>query len=987
MDAFTAIDAFLHEFRHRLIRARWIEATAWVGVLCVVVSTLAVLATSSSLDPVVIRFLAGSALAIAILAFAGRLWWHTRGKWSDPVHLASIIGGRLPALRDGLRTVVELRPELGSTRPLSFSPALLQAQAERTCDALAGHVPGDLVRYHRVRRILLLLLLVGLTAILLATAYPWGMARGVRTILGMNDASSPSWLAGPVVAVDVLASDIRPTLLFKYVDRVERIPADETGDITAPAGSTIEVSGRFTRPLESAVAVVVIDGVAQDYPVAMEDGTRFRTAFPATRSGQWYLQALSLSGLRLAETVRRPIEVVEVSRPTVHVTPPKRHLLRPGETVILQYEASSSFALAGIDMVLQFPLEPSRVATRTHVRTLAEGTRKASGEFAFTMPTDVAEAGGRIDLSIEAFGRQRQDTANTGESAVLHFFVDHPRFRSMARLEALDTLLDACLHMLAATDAPGMDPTIGLSVDLSSTWTALDVRASNLAEEARQGSPGAPPPDVQTLLDAAGAIRAVDPMNVTVRTVQEVLAATALKLDAASNLERLAQMDARLSEIDREAGRLRTAIVRPANESTRGDLRRVLDRSRRLIRMLHEETRRITAVWQVEGGGARRAATALTLAWTRSRDAVLTSFEHVATAAPEQDYAPTVQAAAEALEQLVMEGRTSLGRLALNRTRTILLPHETATLIRQATQEQRTVMDRTAQAAFVLKTRTDTLTTARASEVGALIERVQEAAAVLGRVATDPLDALDAEDVARLREDLVSGRDLLEERDLDMALKMIRDVTQRAVRLASDLRDQAEWADDTQGAQAAAWRTVSARLSRATPPLREVTRILTLWKRDTDGLTGPVEKAELRALRAAQDGVLELTVRALELFRKAVPGGTAEPVTWLQNARRNMEEAARRLSEFQPSAAEVHQRQAVQELIKLKRIIERGIEVNPARRYAMPEEPESVRIPDAAPLRPLHELVRELESYRKIEPIASYADLVKAYYQALLQSP
>ena len=987
MNPFAAIDTFLTDFRRHLIKERMLEALGWTGIVTVSSLALAVGATAVFPGTAFIRAVALSLLTGTALLLAGFTLHRARRQWSNPLHLAQIVGRRLPDTNDGLLTVVSLRPELDNARLLPlFSPALLHAQAKRTSLILSEHAPKSLVRYRRFVRLLITLGALLISVAALGAIFPWGTARGVRTLLGLSERSTPSWLAGPIIPVDVLASDLKTTLLFKLPDGgVERVPVDETGEITAPAGTTIEVSGRLTREALSVLAVVVTDEPQQEYPVSIQPDGTFQTAFPATRPGQWYLKALSVEGLRMAEEVRRPILVPEASPPHVRVDPPDRSLLSGGESVTIRYAVSSAFALAGIDMVLRFPLDPARPPTRTHIRTLPQGARYASGEIVFTMPMDAPEAGGRIDLSLEAFSRNRRDAANTGQSREIRFFADTPRFRPMARMEAIDTLLVASLQILADIREEGSDPTSPLPQASSEQLAALADQAQRMAEEARQGSAGMPGPDVQALLVAADMLapfKSAPPA--TSKAAVEILVETLLRMDDFSTRERLAQMDARLTEIAREVARLKAAPALSLTDDTKvAENRKALERSLRLVRLVEEETQRLIAVWRVEGGEAERTSLAMTQSWSRARDAVLSASEGISRKGPAAN--GTLETAIQTLNDMVSLGRTSLGRLVREKSRTVMLPPETATLIRQMTQGQRDVMDRTAQAAFVLKTRTDTITMARGQEVGPLVAQVEEASDLLARVMTDPLDTSDTEDVARLREDLASARDLLEEHDMDMALKMIRDVTERTVRLASDLRDQAEWASEDHPQQAAAWRTASGRLARSVPPLREVVRILTAWKREKDALIGPTEKSDLRIIRLSQDDVLEKTVRAGDLFRKAVTSGSAEPVTWLQNARRNMEEAVRRLSEFNPAAAEVHQRQAIQELLKLKRVLERGIEENPTHRYSVSDEPESVRIPEPAPQRLISELGREIEAFRQATPLPAYTDLVRLYYQALLK--
>jgi len=227
--------------------------------------------------------------------------------------------------------------------------------------------------------------------------------------------------------------------------------------------------------------------------------------------------------------------------------------------------------------------------------------------------------------------------------------------------------------------------------------------------------------------------------------------------------------------------------------------------------------------------------------------------------------------------------------------------------------------------------------------------------------------------------------DLLQGRDLDTALKVLRDMVERAALLASQVRDQADWLEDDRSRDAGAMRVQAGRIAKAVGPLREVLRALAGWKREREAAIGPAERERTRELKRDQDHVLATASRFVEAFKTA--GRGEEVPSAALAARRNMEEASRRLAEVNAGAAEAHQRQAVQELMRLRRSIEQGgPDETGRRRTAVPhDEAEGVRIPAPEARRAPDALLREVRSHAAEPAAQGFADLVKSYYDALLR--
>jgi len=97
-----------------------------------------------------------------------------------------------------------------------------------------------------------------------------------------------------------------------------------------------------------------------------------------------------------------------------------------------------------------------------------------------------------------------------------------------------------------------------------------------------------------------------------------------------------------------------------------------------------------------------------------------------------------------------------------------------------------------------------------------------------------------------------------------------------------------------------------------------------------------------------------------------------------------MTEAVARLAEAQPASAETHQRQAVQDLLRLKRFVERG-PIESLRKQSREAEEDRVVIAAPRPGPPADDLRREIQERQDLPAPPGLEDLVRAYYESLVR--
>ena len=982
MDPFEFLDRYLADLRRHLALESLLESIAVLAVSVISIVAVSVAALVLSPGFQVVRWVSAAAVIGVTALSTARLWVRVRRTLADPVGLGFLIARRVPGLGPGLAATLSLRTRLDEPGGPPFSAALLHAEALRDIRVLADHPPENLVHYRRSVR--LVLVLAGLLAALaiLCVAFPWSVARGVRDLTGLSERFTPSWLIGPPAVVDYLAYDLRTTMLLEQADRgVERVPGDETGDVSAPAGCWVEVAGRLSVPAASGTLVVEAGGHEAIAPIVVLPGGSFQATFRVTQPGAWHVAVATPDGGRLVEAARRRVMIEPEEPPKVTVEKPERLGLRPGETASVRYRAESPSGIGGVDALYLYPMDPTRPPVRVHVADLAPGTRMTSGEVVFTMPADAVEADGRVDLAVEVFGRPAGAAGSTGRAENVRFHVDSPRFRHVAVLDDADHLLLVLLGLVGSLDDTGCPADAPPGEDAARRVRMAAAVAKRLADDVHADEE-ATPSLVEAIAVASAGLAASDARRPCAEMSTRIDGAV-LALDAGVSREWAAQLRGRLADIAVEAGRLRAETRKlPEDDRAPDDVRREVAKARRLLRQADLQRRRLA--WAGPTGGAARVEAArLADVSARAGDAVATA--DVALVGEDgRAAAPAMLRAAAAMDEFVRALRRDESRWTVAVDRQVTLPAEIGALLRTAISVQRDVMERTGQAAFDLKRREESLAGGRMPETGRLLELVQDARSQLERVAPDRLDAADASEVASMREDVGAVVDLLEERDLDTALRVLRELSDRTAVLAAQLRDQSDWGEDQGARDAAGLRLQAARLGRAAGPMRDALRSLAAWKKDKESAVGPTEREALHALKADEDKALAQVVRLHETLRRA-GGSSDEPTSAAGAARRNIEEASRRLAEFNPAAAEAHQRQAVQDLLRLKRALEHGGEEAAVRRRAAADDDDVVRLPAPTAQRPSDELRRELHARMKEPALTRFTDLVKAYYDAILR--
>jgi hypothetical protein len=221
---------------------------------------------------------------------------------------------------------------------------------------------------------------------------------------------------------------------------------------------------------------------------------------------------------------------------------------------------------------------------------------------------------------------------------------------------------------------------------------------------------------------------------------------------------------------------------------------------------------------------------------------------------------------------------------------------------------QREVMDETAQAAFELKKERktglpeDVLTEVLRLCQGAL--RQSQKTRILEQFKGD---------MEAVQEKTEALCDLISAKDVAGALDTASKAEEQARGLALDIRDYIQWEGGSEEENKVGMIALR-HISQVVSSVRQIREKLADILEDRGYKLSKEKKEQIKGIALKQKAVVRDAGRLFASFGKAF-----ERLSEAQDAKENIRQAYERLLEEDPSAAETHQRQAIQDLLKLKR--------------------------------------------------------------------
>lgn len=458
--------SLVREVREAQHRALWAQ-----GVLLGVAALISFVITGGFIalnHPVAAQWLiaCGPMVALGLGLFFGV--YLPRKRVGDTERTARLLATKLPELSLDLLAAVELSKALG--RPDDFSPELARAFLRSVDVRAARHSAASLIDQRPVRRtaVALLLVLVG-GAVTLGLAGARVRAGLVRAFLATGDADTSHR--------EPITGDFELTYHYPAHTGLEaRTVAASTGDISAPAGTEVEVKTRADRDVSA--AALIVNGARVGMLVK---GRNLSAKFLLETSGQYHVAFLSGERVK-AEGPDLSITVEADQPPQVRITSPGSELeLDPAkQQVTVKFEANDDYGIAALDLVFR----PSG-GEQQRVTLKPDDGRTTRGQYQWELLPLKLKPGQTVSYFLEATDNDAVKGPKKGVSATLKlklYSADEHRREALKKAEALWERL--ILHL--ADRLEGADRISPATREAALAGAPVDERASHLYQDFNQ---------------------------------------------------------------------------------------------------------------------------------------------------------------------------------------------------------------------------------------------------------------------------------------------------------------------------------------------------------------------------------------------------------------------------------------------------------------------------------------------------------------------
>lgn len=486
--AAAPLSATLGRARNRI---RWIRIQTAGLYTAGAFLALWTLAVAFAADHPWIRILALAIPALALVGFAlaGPLWLWRFSRTDE--EMARLLGHE-PSLRSALVSAVQLESQLGKGAA-NFSPELARAHIAETARRAAAvdlekAFPAKTVRWAGVAAV------AGIAvAMVISLAAPRKVLAGIASLMG----SSPS---APEVAeklAEPITYDIELTYVYPaYTGLQSKTVPGTTGEISAPAGTEVQLKTRADRDVEKA-AIAVGDQVRE----LTVSGKRDLTGkLIVSKPGSYKFRFLDKRGKTVAEGPPIPIAVEADAPPKVSIYAPAPEIeVDPRGDVTVRYDAQDDYGLQSVELVYKIGGAPEQRISLAHEPGQPKHT---SGDYKWSMSPLGLSAGDRVSYRIEARDTDTVNGPKLGKTReqVLKVYSEAEHHR-MA-LQRVEKLWEQMISQLAANlDAPDRTPPDTFNRNGQSGASAFLTAATNKTVDDQAATL------VSALLDAAADLR------------------------------------------------------------------------------------------------------------------------------------------------------------------------------------------------------------------------------------------------------------------------------------------------------------------------------------------------------------------------------------------------------------------------------------------------------------------------------------------------
>lgn len=438
-DPGVEIAAFVGAVRRRLRLAQLWRAVGQGGG--VALGTLVLLLVGAGLWPLaawrpLLLLVSGAGLGVG-----GVLAVRAAARWRKPEAVARHVGDEVPGVGDDLWSAVELERDLPrlDADPL-LSPALVRAHRARVAERVRGLDPRRLVPLRR-RRNGWPLLAAALALVILARAWPAGLARGWKALVSAE--APPATSAEPIVA------DVELTLVYPaYTALPPRVIPGSSGHVLALPGTRVTVAARaLVRAGEATVELEREGEPAREVPAEVRDGGRLQATFEVRAPGSWRF-VLGGGTRRVREPEAHRIDLEPDRAPRVDLVAPADPLEVSGpRRVELAWSVEDDYGLGPVTLVWKQGAGPEQ--RRPVELKAAPGARRLWGKIDWDLgELGTPEAGGRISYWLEARDNDTVPGPNVGRSKTLLVVMYSPREKQERAMTDQQEVLEQAVQLL-----------------------------------------------------------------------------------------------------------------------------------------------------------------------------------------------------------------------------------------------------------------------------------------------------------------------------------------------------------------------------------------------------------------------------------------------------------------------------------------------------------------------------------------------------------
>ncbi|HYO56914.1 DUF4175 family protein, partial [Archangium sp.] len=411
-----------------------------------------------------------SPVAGTLVACAFGVWLSLRTV-GDDLRTARLIGERRPELSLDVLAAVELSRERGHQPQHS---ADLAEAFLRQMDLRAGQVDaGTVVDGTRLKHTVL-----GVGGVALVLAVVLGLA-GSHWRAGLNKALESSRQTAAAEQREPITGDIELTYRYPaYTGLAPRTVPGTNGEVSAPAGTEVQLKTRSDREVER--AELVVNG--EMLPLVVNGKRELTGTFVTKKSGNYHFVFYGTGRKALATGPDIPLNVEADTPPQVSLLTPAAEIeIDPGQKVTLKYEASDDYGLNGLALVFRTP----GAKEETRIPLPREDGRRDKGTYTWDLGSLKVEPGDRISYYVEAKDNDAVEGPKRGVSRTQVLRVYSAAEHRRAALEKAEALWGRMVdHLADRLEGPDRDRVkeaqkvaAAQSVDTSGLTLVADMRA------------------------------------------------------------------------------------------------------------------------------------------------------------------------------------------------------------------------------------------------------------------------------------------------------------------------------------------------------------------------------------------------------------------------------------------------------------------------------------------------------------------------------